>query len=43
VPVALIGILLTTLALWRKRLVPGMIAHGLGDGFVSFSFFLKRL
>jgi membrane protease YdiL (CAAX protease family) len=43
VPVALIGTLLTIVALWRKSLVPGMIAHGLGDGLVSFSFFLKRL
>jgi uncharacterized protein len=43
VPVALIGTLLTIVALWRKRLVPGMVAHGLGDGLVSFSFFLKRL
>lgn len=43
VPVALIGTLLTIVALWRKRLVPGMIAHGLGDGLVSFSFFLKHL
>jgi CAAX protease family protein len=43
VPVVLIGSLLTLVALWRKRLVPGMIAHGLGDGLVSFSFFLKHL
>jgi uncharacterized protein len=43
VPVALIGTLLTIVALWRKSLVPGMIAHGLGDGLVSFTFFLKRL
>jgi membrane protease YdiL (CAAX protease family) len=43
VPVALIGTLLTFVALWRNRLVPGMIAHGLGDGLVSFSFFLKHL
>jgi membrane protease YdiL (CAAX protease family) len=43
VPVVLIGTLLTIVALWRKCLVPGMIAHGLGDGLVSFSFFLKHL
>lgn len=43
VPVVLIGTLLTIVALWRKSLVPGMIAHGLGDGLVSFSFFLKHL
>jgi len=43
VPVVLIGALLTVVALRRKSLVPGMIAHGLGDGLVSFSFFLKHL
>jgi membrane protease YdiL (CAAX protease family) len=42
VPVVLIGTLLTIVALWRKSLVPGMIAHGLGDGLVSFSYFLNQ-
>jgi CAAX protease family protein len=43
VPVVLIGSLLTAVALWRRTLVPGMIAHGLGDGLVAFSFFAKHL
>ena len=43
VPVLLIGALLTVVALWRRSLVPGMIAHGLGDGLVAFSFFAKHL
>jgi membrane protease YdiL (CAAX protease family) len=43
VPVVPIGSLLTIVALRRKCLVPGMIAHGLGDGLVSFSYFLKHL
>jgi membrane protease YdiL (CAAX protease family) len=43
VPVMLIGLVLTITALWRKSLVPGMIAHGLGDGLVSFMFFFKHL
>ena len=43
VPVLLIGILLTVVALWRKNLLPGMIAHGLGDSLVTFSFFAKHL
>jgi len=43
VPVMLIGVVLTIVALWRKSLIPGMIAHGLGDGLVAFSFFLKHL
>lgn len=42
-PVLLIGTLLTTVALWRKTLVPGMIAHGLGDGLVAFLYFAKHL
>jgi len=41
VPVLLIAIVLTIVALWRKSLVPGMIAHGLGDGLVAFIFFFK--
>lgn len=43
VPVLLIGVLLTAVALWRKSLVPGMIAHGFGDGLVTFLFFAKHL
>jgi len=43
VPVLLIGILLTSVALWRKNLIPGMIAHGAGDGLVAFHYFFKHL
>jgi uncharacterized protein len=43
VPVLLIGVVLTIMALWRKSLIPGMIAHGLGDGLVAFLFFAKHL
>ena len=43
VPILLIGVLLTIVALWRRSLLPGMIAHGLGDGLVTFSFFAKHL
>jgi len=43
IPVLLIGTLLTLVALWRKTLVPGMIAHALGDGLVAFSYFAKHL
>jgi membrane protease YdiL (CAAX protease family) len=43
VPVLLIGGVLTVVALWRRSLLPGMIAHGLGDGLVSLSFFAKHL
>lgn len=43
VPVLLIGVVLTIVALWRKSLVPGMIAHSLGDGLVAFLFFAKHL
>jgi len=42
VPVFLIGSLLTAVALWRRSLVPGMIAHGLGDGLVAFAYFAKH-
>jgi membrane protease YdiL (CAAX protease family) len=42
-PVLLIGIVLTGVALWRKSLVPGMIAHSLGDSLVAFSFFHRCL
>jgi hypothetical protein len=41
IPVALFGLLFTVLALWRKSLRPGMIAHGLGDGFGPMVFFLR--
>jgi membrane protease YdiL (CAAX protease family) len=43
VPVLLLGFVLTIVALWRKSLIPGMIAHGLGDGLVVFMFFFKHL
>ena len=43
VPVLLIGALLTAVALWRKSLIPGMIAHSLGDGLIAFLFFAKHL
>ena len=42
-PVFLIGALLTAVAIWRKSLVPGMIAHGLGDGLVAFLYFGKHV
>lgn len=42
VPVLLIGVLLTVVALWRRSLLPGMIAHALGDGLVAFSYFAKH-
>ena len=40
-PVLLIGTLLTAVALWRKSLIPGIIAHGWGDSLVALTFFLK--
>lgn len=43
VPVVLIALVLTVTALWRRSLVPGMIAHGFGDGLVSFLYFFKHL
>lgn len=43
VAVFLIGVIVTIAALWRKSLVPGMIAHGLGDALVAFLFFFKHL
>jgi len=43
IPVLLIGIVLTVVALWRKSLLPGMMAHGAGDGLVAFLFFAKHL
>ena len=43
IPVGVIGLLLTLVALWRKSLKPGIIGHVLGDGLGSFLFLLKRL
>ena len=43
VPVFLIGVVVTIVALWRKSLIPGMVAHGPGDGLVAFIFFFKHL
>ena len=43
IPVGVFGLLFTLLALWRKSLRPGMIAHGLGDGFGPIMFFAKLL
>ena len=43
IPVAIFGLLFTILALWRKSLRPGMIAHGLSDGFGPIVFFLRLL
>ena len=40
-PVLIIGTLLTIVALWRKSLIPGIIAHGWGDGLVALTFFLR--
>jgi len=43
IPVGVIGLLLTLVALWRKSLKPGIIGHALGDGLGSILFLLKRL
>lgn len=43
IPVAVFGLLFTLLALWRKSLRPGMIAHGLGDGFGPIVFLLGHV
>ena len=43
IPVGVFGLLFTLLALWRKSLRPGMIAHALGDGFGPIMFFVKLL
>jgi hypothetical protein len=43
VPIVLIGSLLTIVALWRRSLIPGMIAHGFGDGLVAFIFFFNHV
>jgi len=42
IPVFLIGLVLTAVALWRKSLVPGIIAHALGDGLVTFLYFARN-
>jgi membrane protease YdiL (CAAX protease family) len=42
IPVMLIAVVLTLTALWRKSLIPGMIAHGCGDALVSFMFYFKH-
>lgn len=43
IPVALIGALLTFVALWRKSLVPGMFAHGVGDSLGAIGYFVQHL
>ena len=43
IPVGVFGLLFTLLALWRKSLRPGMISHGLGDGFGPILFLMKHL
>jgi len=43
VPVFLIGALLTVVALWRKSLLPGMMAHAIGDSLVTIAYFAKHL
>jgi membrane protease YdiL (CAAX protease family) len=42
-PVMLIGLVLTGVALWRKSLIPGMIAHGLGDSLATFSYLVRQV
>lgn len=41
--VALLGTVLTGVALWRRTLVPGMIAHGIGDSLVGLSFVVHHI
>jgi membrane protease YdiL (CAAX protease family) len=43
IPVGVFGLLFTLLALWRKSVRPGMISHGLGDGFSPILFLIKHL
>ena len=43
IPVGVFGLLFTLVAVWRKSLRPGMIAHALGEGFGPITFFLKLL
>ena len=42
IPVLLIGTLLTLVAIYRKSLIPGMIAHGVGDSLPAITFFVQR-
>ena len=43
IPVGVFGLLFTLLALWRKSLRPGIIAHSLGDGSGAIMFFVRLL
>jgi membrane protease YdiL (CAAX protease family) len=43
VPVALIGALLTFVALWRRSLVPGMIGHAVGDSLSAIGYLVPRM
>lgn len=43
IPVAVLGSLLTGVALWRKSLKPGMIGHALGDSLGGILYFLVRV
>ena len=43
IPVGVLGLLLTGVALWRKSLKPGMIGHALGDSLGGILFFVNRL
>lgn len=43
IPVALMGAVLTAVALWRKSLIPGMIAHGVGDSIPAIAYFVQRM
>jgi membrane protease YdiL (CAAX protease family) len=38
-----LGLVFTVVALWRKNLRPGMIAHGLGDSLSAIMFLAQRL
>jgi uncharacterized protein len=42
IPVFLIGTMLTLVALYRKSLIPGMIAHGVGDSLPAIMFLIQR-
>ena len=43
IPVALMGAVLTAVALWRKSLIPGMIAHGVGDSIPAIAYFVQHM
>jgi hypothetical protein len=43
IPVALMGAVLTAVALWRKSLIPGMIAHGVGDSLPAIAYLVQHL